>query len=154
MSSNNLNELIHDSRAERPTTDLRCPTPVRRVAAVLVPLAVFQFFWAVVSFSTSVLAPAAFIKGLLGIAIAIGLLNLRQGWRVFLLITTGLGLVGLPLYFLAVLFSPNFAHWFAELSGIESRLVIALVIAVHFAVFLWMFRSLLRADVGRAFNSE
>ena len=80
-------------------------------------------------------------------------LNLKEGWRIFLLITTVLSLLILPFYFLAMVFSFEFTLLMSKLSGVDSRAVGLLAIAVGFAICLWMFRTLMRPDVKRAFEA-
>ena len=100
-----------------------------------------------------VLAPLVFVKGLLGIAAARGLLNLSAGWRTFMLVVTGLGIPILPLYFLAMIFSSDFVLFVSEMSGIDSWVASELGIALGFALFLYIFVTLRRPDVKSAFES-
>jgi|TARA_Y100000310_G_scaffold279711_3_gene299003 hypothetical protein len=130
------------------------PKPVKMVVAACLLLAIvnlsFSLFYL---FSTPVLAALALVKGLLGIAAARGLLNLSAGWRIFMLVVTGLGILILPLYFLAMIFSSNFVLFVSEVSGIDSWVALALGIALGFALFLYIFVTLLRPDVKSAFES-
>ncbi|HIK92487.1 MAG TPA: hypothetical protein EYG03_10960 [Planctomycetes bacterium] len=105
------------------------------VAAVVLLMAGVNFSYSVFFFAVSshVLASLAFCKGLLGLAAALGLLSLRDGWRFLILITSGLGVLILPFYFLAIVLSPDLSRLVSELSGIESRGGIAVVISP----FLW-----------------
>ena len=81
------------------------PSSVKVVAVVCLFGAVVNCFYSFLFFSTAVFAPLAFFKALFGIAVAVGVLNLKEGWRIFLLVITGLGLLVLPFYFLAMVFS-------------------------------------------------
>jgi len=116
-------------------------------------MAAVNFFYSFYFFSNTVLVSLTFLKGLLGIGAALGLLNLRDGWRLFVLITTGLSLLGLPFYFLAIVLSSELSRLVSELSGIESRVGITFAIALGFAMCLWICRTLLRPDVETAFYS-
>lgn len=136
------------------------PTPVKMVAAVYLLGAVVHSFYFFFFVSTAVaelnfwrcaFAAGSFFKVWLSIALARGLLNLSEGWRAISLITSGLGVLILPFYFLAVIFSSDFALLVSKLSGIDSLVVVKLVPAIGFAMFLWMFRTLIRPDVNRAF---
>lgn len=151
--SPNSNELTHDGTAERAPKRRRCPTLVIMVAAFVLLHAVVNMVYALLFFSTTVFALPAFFKGLLGIAVAIGLLNLRESWRLFLVLVTGISLPILPLLFLAVVLSSDFAHVMSQLSGVDTW-VVKLAPALGFAMFLWMFRTLIRPDVKRAFESR
>ena len=129
------------------------PRSIRMVAAVMLLLGVvnlsyFLFYLSTVPF----FAMAALVKTVLSIAAAIGLLRLSEGWRIFILVTTGLGLPILPFYFLLILLSSDFALAVSGLSGIDSRAGLELAVALGFAVFLWIFRTLARPDVERAFQ--
>ena len=151
--SDNSKKSTHDRAAERARKALRCPERVKLVAAIILLLAVMNFYYSHLFLSTPVLATLAFFKGLLGIAAAIGLVKLRNGWRIFVLITMGLSLLVLPFYFLAIVLSSDISRLVSELSGIDSRVGIAIAIAFGFAMCLWMIRSLIRPDVERAFDS-
>ncbi len=129
------------------------PRSVKMVAAVCLLGAVINCFYSFFFFSTAVFAPLAFLKGLFGIAVAVGVLNLKEGWRIFLLVITGLGLLVLPFYFLAMVFSSEFTLLISKLSGVDSRAVGLLAIAIGFAMCLWIFRTLMRPDVKRAFEA-
>ena len=146
--SENPNESTYDGTAA--LAQLRCPRPVKMIAAVYLLLAVFNFLYVVFFVSTVPLAPLALIKVVLCIAVAIGLLNLKSGWRIFTLITSGLTVLVLPFYFLVVVFSSEFV---SEQSGIDSPIVIELILALHFAIFVWVLRTLMLPDVKRAFES-
>ena len=130
------------------------PTPVKMVAAAYLLMAVvnFCYFFFLLS-AAPCLTPPTLFKVLLSIAAAIGLLNLREGWRIFTLFITGLGLLILPLYSLAIFFSSDFVLLVSRLSGIESWIGLELVVALSFAMCLWIFRTLMRPDVKRAFES-
>ena len=149
--SENPNESTHDGTAT--LARLRCPRPVKMIAAVYLLLAVFNFLYLVFFVSTVPLAPLALIKVVLCIAVAIGLLNLQAGWRIFTLITSGLCVLVLPFYFLAVVFSSDVLLFVFGQSGIDSRVVIELIVALHFAIFVWVPRTLMLPDVKRAFES-
>ncbi len=146
--SENPNESTHDGTAA--LAQLRCPRPVKMIAAVYLLLAVFNFLYVVFFVSTVPLAPLALFKVVLCIAVAIGLLNLKSGWRIFTLITSGLTVLVLPFYFLVVVFSSEFV---SEQIGIDSPIVIELILALHFAIFVWVLRTLMLPDVKRAFES-
>ena len=123
------------------------------VAAVILLMAVVNFVYSFCFFSNTVLASLAFLKGLCGIAAALGLVNLRDGWRLFVLITLGLSLLALPFYFLTIVLGSEISRLVSELTGIESRVGIALAIALGFPLCIWMCKTLLRPDVERAFCS-
>ncbi len=131
----NSNESMHDDTTERAPKRRRCPTLVIMVAAFVLLHAVANIVYAMFFFSTTVFALPALFKGLLGIAIAIGLLNLREGWRLFLVFVTGISLPILPLCFLAVVLSSDFAHAMSQLSGVDTW-VVKLAPALGFAMFL------------------
>jgi hypothetical protein len=128
------------------------PMSVKMVSSVCLVFAIVDCSYACF-FSTAVLAPFAFVEGLLFIAVAVGLLNLKEGWRVFMLILTGIGLLLAPVYFLAIVSSSNIAHSVSNLSGVDSRGVGGLAIVLSFAMCLWMFITLRRSDVKRTFES-
>ena len=129
------------------------PRSVKMVALVCLFGAVVNCSYSILFFSTGVFAPLAFLKGLFGIAVAVGVLNLKEGWRIFLLVITGLGLLVLPFYFLAMVFSSEFVLLMSRLSGVDSRATGLLAISVGFAMFLFMFITLMRPDVKRAFEA-
>jgi hypothetical protein len=57
-------------------------------------------------------APLALLKGLLAIAVALGLLNLRAGRRAFSLITSGLIIAVVPFYLPAMILGSDFTLLF------------------------------------------
>ncbi len=140
------------------------PMPVKMVAAAFLMGAVAHSWVFFCFVSTARLDPLGIallkvalsiptaLKVLLGIAMARGLLNLSEGWRAFSLVILVLGVLVLPFYFLVVVFSSEFALLVSQLIGINSW-VVKLGLAAAFAMFLLMFRTLIRPDVERAFES-
>ncbi len=140
------------------------PKPVKMVAAVFLVGAVvhLSIFFCLVS--TAPFAPLAIallkvllsiptaLKVLLGIAMAHGLLNLSEGWRVFSLVILVLGVLVIPFCLLVVVSSSEFALLVSQLIGINSWAV-KLGLAAAFAMFLLAFVTLIRPDVERAFGS-
>lgn len=59
----------------------------------------------------------------------------------------------LPLYLLAIVLSDDISRLVSQLPGIDSQGGIALMIVIALGTFLWMFRTLIRPDVERAFSS-
>ena len=140
------------------------PTPVKMVVAVYLLGAAGHLFilYSAASTAPFVAVPlasfrvfvslASLIKALLCIAAAFGLLKLKSGWRLFSLIISGLGVLVLPFYFLALVLSSDLAHLASNLCGIDSW-VVKLVPVLGFAMFLVMFIILMRPEVKRAFES-
>jgi hypothetical protein len=93
------------------------------------------------------------VKMLFAIAAAIGLLNLRSGWRTFTVFISWLGVLFLPFYVLATVFSSDFMLFVFEISGIDSRAILVSMEVFGFALFLLMLICLTRPDAKRAFQS-
>ena len=137
------------------------PTPVKVIAVFYLLMSVVNLchFFSYLSV-VPIFALPALLKALLGIAAAIGLLKLRDGWRVFTLIVTGLGLLSLPVYALVIFFSSDFALFASrllllpKLPGIDSWIVLELVVALMLVMCLWILRTLLRPEVARAFEAR
>ena len=83
----------------------------------------------------------------------LGLLKLSEGWRLFTIFVTGLTVLVLPLYFLLMIFLSDFHRFISTLYGIDSWIVIQASVTFSFALSLWVFITLGRPDVKRAFNS-
>lgn len=86
------------------------PKPVKMVAAVYLLGAVFHFFYFVLYVSTTPIAWFGLGKVLLSIAAGIGLLYLIPGWRTFSIFISWLGVLILPFYVLATIFSADFVN--------------------------------------------
>ncbi|MEO2018738.1 MAG: hypothetical protein ABGZ53_30690 [Fuerstiella sp.] len=155
-ANKNPYESSHDGNFEPAAHGGRCPGPVKMVAAGILLMAAVNLSYSFFFFAVSkhLIASLAFCKGLLGIAAALGLLNLKDGWRFFVLVTTGLGVLILPFYFLAIVLSSDLSRFVSDLSGIDSRGGIAVAIALFFAMFLWICRTLVRPDIEKAFHAE
>jgi len=130
------------------------PKPVKTVAATFLMFTAFHFLYSFFFSPDNFAAVAALFKGLFGIAIAFGLLKLRAGWRMLSVFISGLSCVVLPIYFLAIIFSSDFVLFMTGLSGINSRVIIELILALGFVMFLWIYITLSRPDVKKAFESE
>lgn len=129
------------------------PKPVKMVAGVCLLGAIPQFLYFVIFVTTTPIAWFGLGKALFGIVMAIGLLNLRPGWRTFTVFITGLGVLVLPFYVLATIFSTEFVQFVSELTGIQSTSVMLFAEVVGFAMFLFIFICLTRPDVKKAFQS-
>ena len=90
----------------------------------------------------------------MSIAAAIGLLNLRPGWRTFTIFISGLGVLILPFYVLATIFSTDFVLFVSEMSGVDSLVVMLFAEIFGFALFLFMLICLMRPDVKNAFQTR
>ena len=129
------------------------PMPVKMAAAASLLFAAFHFFSFVYFVSTMPIAWLGLVKMLFAIFGAIGLLNLRSGWRTFTVFISWLGVLFLPFYVLATVFSSNFMRFVFEISGIESRAILVSMELFGFALFLFMLICLTRPDAKRAFQS-
>lgn len=122
------------------------------VAAVCLLFVVINLFYFAFRVSTApVIASLSLIKAIVGIAMTVGLLKLSEGWRVFLVFVTGLGVLMLPFYFVALAFSSEFFNFASEHSGVQSRIAMQLFLVVAFGLSLLMFLTLRRPDVKEAF---
>lgn len=137
------------------------PNPVKAVALLQVLFAVSQFwyFFYFILYSSIgdpalFFAPMALLKGLFALVVAYGLLNLREGWRLFVVIVTAMGIVVLPLYLLGVVFSSAFGNFVSTVSGINSLLFIQLFIAGAFLMYLWTYYALTRPSIRVAFSTR
>ncbi len=128
------------------------PRPVRMAAAVCLLLAVLHCCSVVFLVSTTPIAWFGLGKALLSIAAAIGLLNLRRGWRTFMVIVSGLSVLVLPFYVLATIYSTDFVSFASEMSGVDSVAVMLFAEVLGFAAMLFILICLLRADAKRAFD--
>lgn len=115
----------------------------------------FNLFYFVFLVSTApVIASLSLIKVIVGIAMAVGLLKLSEAWRVVVVFVTGLGVVGLPFYLVALSLSSEFFEFASEQSGVTSRAAMQLFLIVAFALTLFMFLTLRRPEVREAFLPE
>jgi hypothetical protein len=141
----------HDETPEGRSRDVGCPKLVKVVTSVVLLIAGVNFFASWCHSQNAVLASLAFVKGVIGVAAGLGLLKLKNGWRILVLFTTGLSILVLLFYFLAVVLSSKIASFVSQLSGIDSRTGISLILALGFIGSLWMFKTLLHPDVEKAF---
>ena len=98
-------------------------------------------------------ATIGLLKVVLYIAITVGLLNLSEGFRKFLVFLSGFSLIVIPIAFSTFAISPEIFLEFAEISVVQSRVAMELILVILFAVLLSMFITLRRPDVKRAFES-
>lgn len=117
-------------------------------------LALLNFLYALYFFTMVPIAPIAVLKMFLCIACACGLLKLIDGWWAFMVFIAGFALLVIPFEILLMVSSAEFYEFVASLTGIRSRAVLVTPLVVAFATFLWMFMTLRRGDVARAFDSE
>jgi hypothetical protein len=129
------------------------PTPVKKVAAIYLLLAVTSCLYFVFLVSTMPVAWFALVKMPLSIAVAFGLLNLREGWRKSSVFISGYAVLVIPFECLAIHFSSDFHLFMSRVSGIDSSILLSLVLVLSFVMFLWMFITLRRPDIKRAFES-
>ena len=136
------------------------PNTVKAVAAVqfLFALLHFWYFYFISSSVTSdpalFFAPIALLKGMFALVIAHRLLSLREGWRLFVVIVAGIGIVVLPVYFLAAIFSSAFGSFLSTMSGISSLLIIQIFVAAGFLMFLFTFYALTRPNIKIVFSTR
>ncbi len=137
------------------------PGALKAVVAALIALGVLQiamgFAWYAgpgASHYSEFVAFGSLFKGVIGIALGLGLLNLNIGCRAVMLFILGLGLPVIPLEALALVMSDAFASFVVELTGFQSMSTMLIGMALGFALFLWMFLMLMREDVRNAFEVE
>ena len=129
------------------------PKSVKMAAAANLVFAIFHFLSFAYFVSTMPLAWGGLVKMLIAIAAAIGLLNLRPGWRTFTVFISWLGVVFLPFYVLATILRPEaFLNLFG-VSGIVSPAMVLSMEVFGFALFLFILICLTRPDAKRAFQS-
>lgn len=94
--------------------------------------------------------------GVLGIFIGLGILNLREGWRVCSLVFIWLGLVGLPIVILLMLSQsgPFDFNLFGQKRGEVSKGVIVLTAVPLYALLIWEHWVLTRQDVKTLFRNR
>ena len=130
------------------------PKSVKMVSAGFLLMAMVDVYYFILFlFTAPEFVPFALIDGLLLIALAVGLLNLSGGWRTFSLVITGLGVLVFPPCFLALVFSSDFFLLVSEHSRIDSLVALEVAVVFYCASLLWMFITLRRPDVKRAFES-
>ena len=129
------------------------PTSVKMAAAANLLFAVFHLASFVYFVPTMPIAWGGLVKMLFAIAAAIGLLKLRPGWRTFTVFISWLGVLILPFYVLATIFSTAFMRYVFEISGIDSRAIMLSMESFGFAMFLFILICLTRPDAKKAFES-
>jgi hypothetical protein len=129
------------------------PKPVKMVAALHLVFAVVNLLGFIFFVATMPIAWFGIPKAILSVATAIGLLNLSNGWRTFSLIISGFAILIVPFEVLAMFLSSDFFLSVSKMTGIDSWVGIQFVLAFSFLAFLWIFITLMRPDVKRAFES-
>ncbi len=69
-----------------------------------------------------------------------------------MVIVSGFGVLVLPFYVLATIYSTDFVSFASEMSGVDSVAVMLFAEVLGFAAMLFIFICLLRADAKRAFD--
>ncbi len=102
----------------------------------------------------SVFGLLALLKGFFFVAVAYGLLSLHEGWRFCVVVVAWFSVCSLPIYFLLTITSLVFANIISTMLGIESLLVIQLLYAIVFFIFVVTLYVVNRTEVIVVFKTH
>jgi hypothetical protein len=128
----------------------RAPTALKVVAVIFILVGCDSALDILISLSQSRISVNF---GVLGIFIGIGLLRFRRAWRTCALVFIWLALIGIPIICLLILDGPGpfVVRLFGEPVGPAEPEIALLFAAILFALSVWQYKVLKRADVARLF---